>query len=429
MHGVTAFENTTRESDLTDVVTVEPELIDCYIDKLASFGAYGETGVWRVAYSPEWVAAQQQVAEWCDEIGIPARQDAVGNVWGRFEGSEPGRVIATGSHIDSQTPGGRFDGALGIVAALSAVRKLKEQLGQPRHTIEVVSLCEEEASRFHAANFWGSRAITGNIRPEYLTDIRDADGTSIGEAMTQVGLDPSRYADARRDDIDTFIELHIEQGPILEEEDKPVGVVRAISGIRHYAVTLTGRADHAGARPMKGRLDPMPGMAEIVLGVIDNALKMGHPAVTSVGRMAVFPDIPASVPDSVHFTIDARHPDRDRQQQLFAQHEEIIKSVAAKRGLQVEWDIVLDLPPCPCEDGVVQTIRDAAKKASIPSIDMVSGAVHDTQRMATIAKTAMIFVKSKDGRSHTPEEFTSSEDAAAGATVLANTLKDLAYDQ
>ena len=173
----------------------------------------------------------------------------------------------------------------------------------------------------------------------------------------------------------------------------------------------------------------MPGVAEIVLGAIDNALEMGYPAVTTIGRMSVTPDIPAAVPDSVRFTIDARHPDRDQQELLFRRHEELIERVAAERGLRASWDIVLDMPPSPCDRGVVDVIHAAAQSAGVPAMEMVSGAVHDTQRMAAIARTAMIFVRSKDGRSHTPAEFTSTADAAAGATVLANALRTLAYGE
>src|ERR1044071_7123524 len=196
------------------------------------------------------------------EAGLEVRRDAVGSVWGTLAGSEGGPVIATGSHVDSQTPGGHYDGALGVIAGLVALRTLREQFGTPRRTLEAVSLCEEEASRFHATNFWGSRAIIGAIRPDDAASIRDVDGVSIGDAMLRVGLDPARIPDAARDDLDTWIELHIEQGPVLEEEGLPVGVVDAITGIRHYVVELTGRSDHAGARPMAGRLDAVAGFAE-----------------------------------------------------------------------------------------------------------------------------------------------------------------------
>ena len=257
------------------------------------------------------------MAAWMAEAGLDVRRDAVGNVWGTLPGSEGGPVVATGSHIDSQNPGGRYDGALGVIAGLVALRTLREQFGTPRRTLETVSLCEEEASRFHATNFWGSRAIVGGISPEETERIRDREGVSIGEAMRAVGLDPERIPEARRDDLDTWIELHIEQGPILEEEGLPVGVVDAITAIRHYVVELRGRSDHAGARPMKGRLDPMAGFAEIVTAVIGVALESGPPAVTTVGRVDVQPNLPSAVPDQVTFTLDSRHPD---QEAVDAQH-------------------------------------------------------------------------------------------------------------
>ena len=177
-------------------IDVDAGLVERLLFELARNGAYGETGVWRTAYSPEWVDAQDQIAAWFAEAGLDVRRDAVGSVWGRLAGSERGSVIATGSHIDSQTPGGRYDGALGVVAGLVALRTLREQFGQPRRTLEAVSLCEEEASRFHATNFWGSRAIIGAISSEEPDLIRDRDGTSIGEAMRSVGLDPQRIPEA-----------------------------------------------------------------------------------------------------------------------------------------------------------------------------------------------------------------------------------------
>jgi allantoate deiminase len=409
------------------LIEIDAAAVEDSVVSLARHGAYGDTGVWRVAYSPAWSAAQAQVEEWLTSSGLEVRRDAVGNVWGRLEGTEPGSVIASGSHIDSQTPGGRYDGALGVVAAVAAVRALKEQLGRPRRTLEVVSLCEEEASRFRAAAFWGSRAITGETRREHLDDVRDADGVSIGDAMASVGLDPERFADARRDDIDTFVELHIEQGPRLEDEGLAVGIVTGITGIRHYVVELGGRSDHAGARPMLGRRDPMPGMAEILLGAVGNALELGPPAVTTIGRMEVEPNLPAAVPDLVRFTVDARHPDAAEQERLFALHEATFRQVADARSLDLATQIVLDLPPAPCDPATVATFEAAATDEGIPVLTLHSGAGHDTQRMSKIARTAMVFVRSKGGRSHTPAEFTSVEDAVDGIRVLAAGLRRLAY--
>ncbi len=408
-------------------IQIDPHEIERYISKLAGFGAHSQTGVWRTVYSPEWVAAQDQIARWCEEAGLEVRRDAVGNVWGRLAGTEPGNSIVSGSHIDSQRPGGRFDGALGVISALSAVRALKEQYGAPRRTLEILSLCEEEASRFPASNFLGSRAITGKLTAEDAEQMIGYDGETLAEAMRAVGLDPACLPEAQRDDIDIFIELHIEQGPILEQADVPVGVVPAINGIRHYVVELSGRSDHAGARPMDLRRDPMAGAAEITLGIIDTALRMGRPAVTTVGRMEVEPNGPAIVPERVTFTIDARHSDPDTRNQLYQRHEEWIRAVAARRGLDVSWSITTDLEPLVCDKSIVQTLQAAATDQDIPFLTMPSGAVHDTQRMADIARVAMLFVRSKGGRSHTPAEFTATEDAVAGIRVLAGALHRLAY--
>jgi len=409
------------------VVQIDRDLIERYLLELARHGAYGETGVWRTVYSPEWVAAQDQVAAWMSEGGLDVRRDAVGNAWGRLEGERATPVIATGSHIDSQTPGGRFDGALGVVSALVAARTLREHYGRPRRTIEAVSLCEEEASRFHATNFWGSRAIIGTIEPGEADRIRDADGVSIGEAMREVGLDPERIPDAARDDVDTWIELHIEQGPILEAAGVPVGVVDVITGMRHYLIRLVGRSDHAGGRPMEGRLDPVAGFAEIVDAVIDVALEAAPPSVTTVGRVFVDPNLPSAVAESVTFTVDSRHPDAAAMKAQHARQEQLMREIAERRGLAISWTTPIDLQPCVCDPGVVGALEHAAREQSIPFLRLHSGAGHDTQNIAKIAKVAMVFARCKDGRSHTPAEFTSIEDAVAATRVLAGTLYELAY--
>jgi allantoate deiminase len=409
------------------VIPIDANSVARYVRELARHGAHGETGVWRPVYTPAWSAAQEEVSTWFAEAGLDVRRDPVGNVWGRFAGRDAGPVVATGSHIDSQTPGGRFDGALGIVAGLVAVQALRARFGEPRRTIEAVSLCEEEASRFHAANFWGSRAVVGAIAAEEPERICDADGISIAEAMRSVGLDPGRIGEAARNDLGTWIELHIEQGPVLETADVPVGVVDAITGIRHYVVQLVGRSDHAGARPMVGRLDPMSGFAEIVTAVVGVALELGPPAVTTVGRIHVQPNLPAAVPQSVTFTLDSRHPDPRVLRGQHERQERLMREIAARRGLEVSWTTPLDLPPCPCDPDVVAALERAGDAQGVPFLRMSSGAGHDTQNLAKVAKVAMVFARSKDGRSHTPEEFTSGEDAAAATGVLAAALHELAY--
>src|SRR5215203_5961213 len=198
----------------SSLVRVDPDLVERYIMGMAQFGAYGETGVWRTVYDPHWVAAADQYVAWCEESGLSTWRDAVGNVWGRLEGSEGGPSIVSGSHIDSQKPGGRYDGILGALAALIALRTLKEQFGQPKRSLEALAFCEEEGSRFPSAAFWGSRAITGDITADDPYQMRGYADESMADAMQAIGLDPARISEAKRDDIDAFIELHIEQGPI-----------------------------------------------------------------------------------------------------------------------------------------------------------------------------------------------------------------------
>ncbi len=411
----------------TPRVTIDPAFVEKLILDMAQHGSDGGTGVSRTVYSPEWVDATKLYARWCEEVGLTARIDRVGNVWGRLEGSEPGKSIVSGSHIDSQTPGGRYDGILGALAALIALKALKEQFGQPKRTLECIAFCEEESSRFPSANFWGSRAITGGIRTDDPETTVGFGGETIASAMREVGLDPALIPEARRADIDSFVELHIEQGPILEHANLPVAVVTGITGIRHYEVELRGTQNHAGAFPMDLRRDPMAGFAEIVSGVVDTAHRWGRPAVSTVGRVHVKPNATAIIPDSVTFTLDVRHPDPDLCQKLYDTHEAFMREVAKRRNLEISWKIMIDHPACPSDAALVSTLRTAANTQGVPTMLMASGAGHDSQQMAKIARVAMIFVRSKDGRSHTPDEFSSIDDIVAGIEVLAAGLHRLAY--
>ncbi len=237
----------------------------------------------------------------------------------------------------------------------------------------------------------------------------------------------AHVGDARRNDVDTFIELHIEQGPYLEQANLPVGIVDRITGYRQYLVTLEGVANHAGTTPMDTRRDPMAGAAEIIAGVVNTAHRMGRPAVTTVGRMTVTPNERAVIPRQVAFTLDARSPDPTQLETLLARHEALIREVAQRRDLHVTLRIDSDRQPVLSDQDLVAALKAAASEAGVPAMTMASGAVHDAMQMAEIARVAMIFVRSRGGISHSPEEFTSTTDAAAGAEVLARALYDLGY--
>ncbi|HUY99864.1 MAG TPA: Zn-dependent hydrolase [Thermomicrobiaceae bacterium] len=412
---------------MTPPIAIDPAAIERYVRELAEHGACGQTGVCRPAYSPAWVAAQEQVGAWCAGAGLTTWQDAAGSVWGRLAGSEPGPVVATGSHIDSVVPGGRYDGALGVIAGILAVRALRERHGPPRRSIDVVSFAQEENSRFPRSGLWSSRSITGLARPEELDTIRTYEGETLRAVLRSVGLDPGEMLSARRDDIAAFIELHVEQGPVLEEAGLAVGIVDAITGSSTFNVTITGRADHAGGCPMDLRRDPMTAVVPIVDGVLRTARAMGRPAVTTVGRMLVEPNLSGIVPEHVFFTVNARHPFLDGYDELRARHTALLEQVrAAHPELGIDWTVGAG-PPTPCDPGMVRLLEDTAREQGIATLTMPSGGGHDTQVMAGICPSVMIFVQSRDGRSHTPDEYTAPEHAAAGVQLLAAALHRLAY--
>ena len=408
---------------------IDPAEVERVLFHLATFGQAGETGVDRPVYSLPWRQAQAWLADAFAAAGLTVEHDAAGNVWGVLPGAgpDPG-LIVTGSHIDTQRPGGRFDGALGIVAGLLALSALRQRFGPPHRALAVVSLAEEEASRFPGANFWGSRAIIGRIAPDEPERLVDVDGVTMATAMQEAGLDPATLPSAARADIAAFLELHIEQGPILEQAACPVGIVERITGYRQYHVELQGEANHAGTTPMDLRRDPMAGAAEIISGVINTAHRMGRPAVTTVGRITAEPNGRSVIPARVSFTVDARHPDPDHLATLTTRHEALIAEVAARRDLGLAVRIDSDRAPVACDPGLVGTIRAAAADLALPARAMTSGAVHDAMQLAAIAPVAMIFVPSQGGLSHTPAEFTATTDAVAGITLLAHTLHRLAYE-
>jgi allantoate deiminase len=422
-----AVEHSGKQMNAINIPYIDAQKVEKMILTLGAIGAHSGTGVWRTAFSPEWVAAQELVAGWSRDAGLDVRYDAAGNLWARAEGSEHGKSIVSGSHIDSQCPGGRYDGALGVFSALIAISALKAEFGPPRKPLELVSFCEEEGSRFPNAGFWGSRAIVGRTTAQDCANIVEASGGSIGAAMAAVGFDPDRISEAARDDIDAFIELHIEQGPILEDAGLPVAVVDAITHIRQTKVTLTGASNHAGAFPMDIRCDPMAGFAEIVTTVIDHAHALGRPAVTTIGKCMTEPNGPAIIPRAVVFTIDARHPDPKAAAELYKTHNKMMAEIAARRGLTLETQIMINHHACLSDPALVAALDASAQTAGVATMQMASGAGHDAQQMAAICPVAMIFVRSKDGRSHTPEEFSTLDDIVAGIKVLAGALFVLAY--
>jgi allantoate deiminase len=407
-----------------ETLTIDASLIESYLDRLYAIGALPEGGVWRPVYSPAWNEARQVIRGWLEEAGLAVREDAVGNLFGRLEGAEPGPVILVGSHVDTVYAGGRLDGALGVVGAIAAVRAIRARHPRPKRSIEVFVSCEEEDSRF-VCDFWGSRALLGQIDPAEAERYRDADGIVLAQAMRQFGLDPRRIPEARRSDVGAFLELHIEQGPVLDREGIALGVVEAISGLNRTAVRVTGRADHAGTTPLAMRGDALLAAAAMVLAMRSLAEELGEPARVTVGRLDVHPNQPNIIPGAVDFVVDSRHPDRARQQDLLAEVQRRCQNVGKSHGVVVETSVLVDQPPTPMNPEIVAIIERAIERHGWSYRRMVSGAGHDSQILGRQIPTAMIFVPSLDGRSHSPAEYTPLEQIIPGVHALADAVEEL----
>src|SRR5712691_7718576 len=414
------------QSPVTETtLTVDATEMRRLIETLGVIGEQPGGGIIRHVYDPAWVAARLQLAKWMRADGLAVREDAVGNLFGRLEG-ESERTILTGSHIDTVQLGGRYDGALGVLSALAALSTLKQREGKPRKSLEMVALCEEEDSRFHC-NFWGTRGMLGLISESEIDELRDEQGVSIGAAMREIGFPPEKCTEAIRDDLDAFVELHIEQGRILFDEGFSMGIVDAITGLYRFRVTVEGRTDHAVTTPMDLRRDALQAAAQIAREMTEIVEQAGRPAVITNGWWEVLPGAWNIVPGLVHFSVDLRHPDEAVKQRLAAEVRRRGEEIAAKRGVSVAYTVVGDVPPKDMDAGIKAQLQEAAETCGVQWIPMVSGAGHDSQVMATRVPTAMLFVPSFEGRSHSAAEYTTPEDAARGATVLAAALHRLAY--
>ena len=407
-------------------VQIESSLLQTYIETLGSIGWQDEGGLTRPVYSAAWTQARRKLAEWMRAAGLEVRDDPVGNLFGRMRGRESDRAILTGSHLDTVPLGGKFDGALGILAGLVSLQALREQKGQPRRSLEVVALCEEEGSRF-PAHYWGTRAILGQIAAEELEHLRDDLGTSIAEAMLAAGLSPDRYREAVRQDVDAFIELHIEQGRVLFDEHIDLGIVQAIVGLQQRWITVRGRADHAGTTPMDLRRDAFQAAAQMAVEITRQVEQEGRPAVVTLGKWEVKPGAVNVIPGEVRFSIDLRHPDEETKQHLAVALWERCQDIARERGVLVSSEIVNDSRPSALDAALQTVLVQAAQTCGASWKAMPSGAGHDSQEMARHLPTAMLFVPSVEGRSHSAAEYTTPESVARGAAVLATALYFLAY--
>ena len=362
-----------------------------------------------------------------EEIGLEARFDSVGNLFGRLPGTElGGTTILTGSHIDTVVEGGKYDGAYGIVASLLAVKKLKETYGAPKKTIEVVSLCEEEGSRFPFA-FWGSRNIQGQYSLNHVREVKDSEGVSFLEAMREAGFAPELYTSPARKDIERFIEIHVEQGMVLERNKISLGIVSHIVGQRRFTIRILGENNHAGTTPMYSRKDAVAIASELITFLTEKAKKTDPQLVATVGKITVRPNMPNVVAGEMEFSLDIRH---HQEEVLNGYCEEIftyMESKVKKAEMSINITKWMDIKPVALNMEMNHLIKHVAVEQNISFQDMVSGAGHDSQVFGSFCPTSLLFVPSQNGLSHSPKEFTSVEDLERGMEILSGVLYKLAY--
>ncbi|MGP7818473.1 allantoate deiminase [Niallia sp. 01092] len=407
-------------------INMETAEVEQWVEWLAGFGKTANDGVTRLLYDDTWQKTQLALKTKMDESGLQSYFDSVGNLFGRLTGTEEKeRVILTGSHIDTVVDGGKYDGAYGVVASLLAVQYLYKHYGLPKKTIEVVSLCEEEGSRFPLA-FWGSGSITGKFNMNDSKELSDANGIPFHQAMEQAGFSPSG-GQAVRDDIASFIEVHIEQGAVLEKEKQSVGIATHIVGQKRFNIKISGESNHAGTTPMSYRKDSMHIAAELIAYTLKKASEIDESLVATVGKLTVSPNVPNVIPNEVIFTLDVRH----HEEAVLDQYCRLIFSYfhafceEKETGLDIEqW---VNVKPVKMDPDLINISDNLLKDMDIPYRKMISGAGHDSQMFGTYCPTALFFVPSKNGISHSPLEYTKPEDLKNGVIVLIEMLYKMAY--
>ena len=392
------------------------------LDELAALSERPDALVRRFL-TPEHARANALAADWMRQAGMNVRTDAIGNVVGRYEGAAPGLpALLLGSHLDTVVDAGRYDGMLGVVSAIACVADLSAQGVRLPFAVEIVGFADEEGTRF-GATLLGSRALAGTFDPAVL-DRTDADGITMAEALTRFGLDPARIPDAarRRGELLGYVELHIEQGPVLEAEGLAVGCVTAISGASRLAVTVTGMAGHAGTVPMANRRDALAAAAECIL-LIEQRGTAEPDLVSTVGRIEVAPGAVNVVPGEARFTVDLRSPANERRAAALADLLAGFDAIAGRRGVKITATTTHDAASTPCAPWLADQIRDAIEGEEHALRSLPSGAGHDGMAIAAITDVAMIFVRCRGGVSHNPAEAITPEDAEAGARVLARFIR------
>lgn len=408
-----------QSSNLTNKLRVNVFRLEQRINKLAEFGGTAQGGVSRVAFSDEDIQARNYIISLMKEAGLDVRIDEAGNIIGRSEGQNSALPpIMFGSHTDTVPDGGKYDGAVGVLGALECAQVLHENSVQTKHPLEIVVFADEEGGTI------GSRAMTGVLTPEAL-DVISQSGKTIQEGIKAIRGDPDRIDKAARKkgEVEAFLELHIEQGGILDSKNIHIGIVEGIVGISRWDVIVEGFANHAGTTPMNMRQDALLAAAQLILAANQIVTSVPGQQVGTVGRIKAEPGAPNVIPGRVIMSLELRDLSTEKIQSLFGQIQKEAQSISKKTGTEITFSS-LGAPSLPAltDPQIQKIIAQSAQELGLSTLVMPSGAGHDAQNMARITPAGMIFIPSVRGVSHSPKEFTKIEDIANGVNVLLRTI-------
>lgn len=397
------------------------------LEHLKQFTATPGDGCTRLPFTKEARDAVNYLREIMEEAGLEVREDAAGNVIGVMKGEDPqAPCVMMGSHYDSVVNGGDFDGIAGVVCAIEAARQLKESGIVPKRNFVVVGFCDEEGMRF-GTGYFGSGAMLGNRDVEYCKHYKDTDGISIYDAMKGYGLDPEKIEDAKwpEGSIGKFLELHIEQGPVLDAEGIELGLVDCIVGIQRYMVTVHGRADHAGTTPMDMRMDAVDAATKVISKIPDWAREKADGTVATTGYINTVPGGMNIVAEKCEFTVDIRSKSNDNINDIANRMRAALDREVKAMGGSYDIDTKLVITPVMLSEEMLKLMEEDCKEKGYSYKTLPSGAGHDALEIGQVIPTVMLFVPSKDGRSHCPVEFTKYSDFAKASVIMTNLAKKL----
>lgn len=397
------------------------------LEQFKVFTATPGNGCTRLPFTKEAREAGNHLKKLMEEIGLKAWEDTAGNIFGLMEGEDTeAPCVMMGSHYDSVVHGGDFDGIAGVVCALETARLMKEEGFKPKRNFVVAGFCDEEGMRF-GTGYFGSGAMLGNRDVEYCKNYKDKDGISIYEAMKSDGLDPEKIGEAKwkEGSISHFIELHIEQGPVLDTEKIELGLVHCIVGMQRYMVTVHGRADHAGTTPMDMRMDAVDAATKVISKIADWAVEKADGTVATTGYIKTVPGGMNIVAERVEFTVDIRSKDVNNINDIANRIRTALDREVKAMGGSYEIDTKLVINPVNLSEEMLEIMEKECEERGYSAKRMLSGAGHDSLEIGQSIPSVMLFVPSKDGRSHTPVEFTKYSDFAKGTVIIAGLAKKL----